>query len=232
MSTQRHLRLVQQADAPVGRDDGAAASDPQPEREERPALRTKAFADLGDAVLVDAVVRGETAAAECLYRRHAAFALNLAARLSGSSAEIEDVVHDAFIRAFEHAASLRNPAAFKTWLGSIVVHALRSRLRREKLRRLLGLGPSGAQAVDIEAVASAGASPATKAELAQIYALLRTLPADDRIAWTLRYVEGHELTEAAELAGCSLATVKRRIARVQRFIDAHFVAPGAEREES
>ncbi|MBM4359260.1 MAG: RNA polymerase sigma factor [Deltaproteobacteria bacterium] len=166
-------------------------------------------------------------AAEALYRRHAPFALNLAARVAGTSTDIEDVVHDAFLRALQKLDRLRKPAAFRMWLGSIVIHGVRSRLRRERLRRLLGLSEArGAQPIEIDRIASPSASPAVRAELAQLYALLGTLAADDRIAWTLRNIEGHELEEAAALCDCSLATVKRRIARAQRYIDAHFVDAG------
>jgi len=78
-------------------------------------------------------------------------------------------------------------------------------------------------------VASDEASPATRAQLAQIYALLQTMAPDDRIAWTLRYVDGHDLKAAAELCDCSLATVKRRIRRAKLYLESHFVtdpAPG------
>jgi RNA polymerase sigma-70 factor (ECF subfamily) len=84
---------------------------------------------------------------------------------------------------------------------------------------------SSADPVDLDVVASAEASPEVRALLAQVYALLRTLPADDRIAWTLRHVERHRLEDVAELAGCSLATAKRRIARAQRYLSEHFVPP-------
>lgn len=192
-----------------------------------PASRVHAIqslAALGDEGLVALAAGGDMRAAETLYRRHVPYALNLAARIAGSTTDVEDVVHDAFLRALQRLDSLRNPAAFRTWLGSIVVHGMRSRLRREKFRRMLGLRETrGAQPIEIEQIASPTASPAVRAELAQLYALVRTLPADDRIAWTLRCIEGHELAEAAALADCSLATVKRRIARVQKFIDDHFV---------
>jgi RNA polymerase sigma-70 factor (ECF subfamily) len=56
-----------------------------------------------------------------------------------------------------------------------------------------------------------------------VYALLRTQPVDDRIAWILRAVEGHDLDSVARLTSCSLATVKRRVARIQQFLDEHFV---------
>jgi RNA polymerase sigma-70 factor (ECF subfamily) len=54
---------------------------------------------------------------------------------------------------------------------------------------------------------------------------LQTLPASDRIAWTLRFIERQRLETVAELMSCSLATAKRRILRAQRFIMSHFVDP-------
>jgi RNA polymerase sigma-70 factor (ECF subfamily) len=178
--------------------------------------------ELGDEALVALGLRGDVRACERLYRRHVGFALNLAAHIAGSTRDIEDVVHDAFLRAFDNLGELRSAHAFRSWLGSIVVHGMRSRLRRARLLRLFGLGrPS--DPVDLESIASPEAPPAARAELAQIYALLQTRPTEERIAWTLRFVDGHDLGVAAELAGCSLATVKRRIRRVQEFLEAHFV---------
>jgi DNA-directed RNA polymerase specialized sigma24 family protein len=51
--------------------------------------------------------------------------------------------------------------------------------------------------------------------LRHVYAALERLSADLRVAFVLRFVEGHELAEAADLAGCSLATFKRRVGRAQ-----------------
>jgi len=169
-----------------------------------------------------------TNAFEQLYRRHAGTALNLAVRIQGSTADVEDIVHDAFVRAHGRLGELREPAAFRSWLGSIVVRLVRSRLRRRRLVAMLGL--ASAEPVDLDAVADPGVDPESRVLLAQVYALLQTLPADERIAWTLRYVERHRLESVAELVGCSLATAKRRIARAQGFLEEHFVSPFAEEE--
>lgn len=182
---------------------------------------------LTDAQLVHLARSGDRRAPEMLYRRHVAFAIHLATRIEGSTRDVEDIVHDAFIKAFTHIHDLSEPNAFKSWLGSIVVFAVRTRLRRQRLMNMLGLG-RGADPVDLDSIASHDASPHTRAQLAQIYALLRTLPTDDRIAWTLRSVEGHELEVVARLTKCSLATVKRRISRAQRFLEDHFVTAPAE----
>lgn len=184
------------------------------------------LSDLPDAELVVLGCKGNTAALGALYKRHAAFAINLAARIEGSSRDIEDIVHDAFLKAFERLNDLSDQGAFRSWLGSIVVHQVRSRMRRARLMSVLGLGKTS-EPVDLDAIASVEASPHTRAQIAQIYALLKTLPTDDRIAWTLRSVEGHDLETVARLTDCSLATVKRRISRAQRFLDEYFVDPSS-----
>jgi RNA polymerase sigma-70 factor, ECF subfamily len=187
----------------------------------RASRRLGPTADLDDAQLVALARERDAAAFEVLYRRHAAFAMNLAARIQGGTSDVEDVVHDAFLRAQARLGELRDPDAFRPWLGSIVVRLVRTRLRRRRVLRTFGL--SSTEPVDLDAIASHEAGPELRAQLAQIYALLRTVAPDDRIAWTLRHVERHRLEAVAGLCGCSLATAKRRIHRTQRFLSDHFV---------
>jgi RNA polymerase sigma-70 factor (ECF subfamily) len=179
-----------------------------------------------DASLVDLVLNGEPRAFETLYRRHAPFAINLAVRIQGSSRDVEDLLHDAFVKVHDRLHELHDRAAFRSWLGSIVVRLLRSRLRRERIARVLGLSQSKDSDVELHAVASADASPELRAQLAQVYALLGMMPADLRISWVLRYVEHHRLEAVAELSQCSLATAKRRLLKAQQFLERHFVDPG------
>ena len=186
-------------------------------RQDRAAL------DLTDAQLVALVSEGDRSAFESLYRRHSAFAFGLAVRIQGSAADAEDIVHDAFMRAHSSLTTLKDQEAFRAWLGSIVVRLVRTRLRRRKL--LTSLGLQALEPVDLDAIAAPTADPESRVLLAQVYALLQTLPADERISWTLRYIERHRLEAVASLTGCSLATAKRRIARAQSFLEAHFVPP-------
>ncbi len=235
-----HLKLVSESDVsePVaepsrdGSEAGAASGARLRERaefggspEQHPSSESPASSralGLDDGQLVAMVLGGERSAFEQLYRRHANFAFNLAVRLQGSSTDIEDIVHDAFLKAHSQLAQLRDASSFSSWLGSIVVSLVRTRLRRSRILR--GLGLAVPDQVELESVASHHAGPEVRAELAQIYALLRVLPADERIAWTLRYVERNRLEDVALLADCSLATAKRRIQRAQRFLDSHFVS--------
>ena len=103
---------------------------------------------------------------------------------------------------------------------------MRTRLRRRRLLSSLGL--VSPEPIELDAIASPHADPESRVLLAQVYSLLQTLPADDRIAWTLRYVDHHRLEAVAELVNCSLATAKRRILRAQRYLTDRFVPAFAE----
>ena len=213
--------------APLAVDRASAAQDlvPLPVRPRSAELDEAAGGegDGEDEALVGRARRSDVQAFEALYRRHAEFAFNLAVRIQGSAGDVEDVVHDAFLKAQECLSDLRDSAAFRPWLGSIVVRLVRTRLRRRKLLGALGL--TAPEPVDLDTLAAPDADPEARALLAQVYALLQTLAADDRIAWTLRYVERHRLETVAVMMDCSLATAKRRIARAQRFLTDHFVSP-------
>lgn len=225
-----HLRLVQRAasghrQSPVAPDYRRAPRIVTPgdlQRDELPRDEPRSLEETEDARLVSLAVHGETGAFEALYRRYAPFAINLAVRIQGNSRDVEDIVHDAFLRAHDKLPELRDGQAFKGWLGAIVVSLIRSRLRKRRLMGAFGL--ISKDPIDLDSIASESASPEARAQLAQVYALLQTLPADERVAWTLRHVERHRLEAIAELLGCSLATAKRRITRAQRFIQDHFVA--------
>ena len=65
---------------------------------------------------------------------------------------------------------------------------------------------------------SDGVSAEDRVLLANVYRVLDRVPTAERVAWSLRYVEGVALDEVARLCECSLATAKRRIAAAQAQI--------------
>ena len=148
-----------------------------------------------------------------LYRDYRNYVGTIALRILGDVTAADDVVQDVFLTAYRKLSSLRDPNAVKFWLARITVRLARRSLRLRKARRWVGLEslPSA------EGIAP-GASPEQKAILSSVYTVLHTLPANERIAWTLRHLEGETLPAVAELSGCSLATAKRRISAAQDAI--------------
>lgn len=164
-------------------------------------------------------VRGALAAdgsldLDALFRAHAKMVAAIGFRILGRSHEVEDLVQDVFLDACRDLARLRNPDALQSWLAVCTIRRARKRLRARRLRHLLGLD----EAADYENMAHPSASATQQAVMSRLYTLLDRLPVEDRLAWTLRYVEGEELQTVAQLCGCSLATAKRRIARAANAI--------------
>ncbi len=173
-----------------------------------------------DAQLVARAIEGDRWGREMLYRRHASYLLAIAARLLGNRNEGEEVVQDTFVTAFEQLSTLREPAALRGWLAQIAISQVRRRMRRGRLMRVLGLD-RGADDATLAALASPGTNPDQRAELALIDRAMRGMTSNVRIAWMLRMVEGLELAEVASACGCSLATVKRRIAAADAVVRTH-----------
>lgn len=136
--------------------------------------------------------------------------VRLGARIIGSVSEAEDVVQDAYVKAYQALTSGRfeQRASVKTWLRHIVtntaIDALRSRARRP---------------VPSETVAESGWDGEAGAEahmaLAELNDLLGALPPDQRAAVVLQSVEGHAVAEIATIMGCSEGAVEQRLVRAR-----------------
>lgn len=141
------------------------------------------------------------------FRRYSSYVAKIGYRLLGRDDEVDDLVQDVFLAAHKGAKALRDPDAIRGWLATVAVRTAHRRLRARRVKMVLRFDSSP----DYEDVADTGASPEQRAMLAAVYRTLDTLPPNQRIPWSLRYIEGEQLERIAELCDCSLATVKRRI---------------------
>lgn len=134
----------------------------------------------------------------------------------GPDVDAEDVVQDAFVAALRGIDGFRgDEAALGPWVRGIAVRLALRRIRWRRARRWLGMGGS-------EVIAGLRGPTDThlQAALGRAYALLDRLPASERAAFSLRFVEGMRLEEVAEALGVSLATTKRRLTRAREAFTA------------
>ncbi|GAC1358908.1 MAG: sigma-70 family RNA polymerase sigma factor [Polyangiales bacterium] len=172
----------------------------------------------GDDARTTSGPEGQASAApslEALYRQHSAYVAGIAYRLLGRDGDVDDVVQDVFLSAWKGIGALRDPGALKGWLATVTVRIARRKLRMRRLKQVFRLDDEP----QYENVPAPGASPDEKVLLSRVYSLLDGLPVDQRLAWTLRFVERQQLDDVARLCGCSLATAKRRISAAQAALD-------------
>lgn len=166
-----------------------------------------------DGQLVRRARDGEQFARDALYRRHVQFVAAVALRLGRDRSEVDDVVQETFMLAFDRLAQLTDAGALSGWLASIAVSQVHRRLRWSKLWRVFR-DDAEAEAT-LESMASPDCGPEVRAQLSQLDARVTRLPLPERTAWTLRFVLGCTLDEVAQGCSCSLATAKRRLAAAQ-----------------
>jgi RNA polymerase sigma-70 factor (ECF subfamily) len=151
-----------------------------------------------------------------VYRRYCRYVAAVILRLDGRCDEVDDLVQDVFVEAARGIRRLREPAAVKGWLATVAVRTVRRRLRVRRIWHFLGIE----RYANLVGLIDRAASPADRLLLRAVYNVLDTMPVDDRIAFSLHYIEGETMEAVARLCGCSYASAKRRVARAQRLIEA------------
>ncbi len=152
-----------------------------------------------------------------LFARYGAYVARLAARLLGAGdAEIDDVVQDVFWLASRRLRRIVDMIQARGWLATVTARVVRRRLRRRRFRAIFHASPRP------DDVPAPGATAEQRAVLIRLYEVLEQLPVDQRLAWSLRYLEGEPLNAVAQACGCSLATAKRRLSAAKSVIDEVF----------
>jgi len=161
-----------------------------------------------DAILVDAARDGDLGAFEAIVRRHQAAIYQVAQRLLGSPADAQDVTQDTFVRAWRGLAGFRRDSAVSTWLYRIVTRrcldVLATRRPTEELEEHIAM-IAGEPIDSIE----------RKERLRAVTRAIATLPAEQRVALTLREFEGLSYQEVADILDLSVPAVKGRIHRAR-----------------
>jgi RNA polymerase sigma-70 factor (ECF subfamily) len=153
---------------------------------------------------------------EQIYRRYSRYVAAVVLRLDPGVPDLDDVVQDVFLAAAGGLKRLRDPSATKPWLATVAVRMVRRRLRLRRMWRWLGIGDDDRPPA---ALVDAGSNAVDRLLLAAVYEVLDGLDVDDRVAFVMHCIEGETLEAVARMCQCSLATAKRRVARVQQAID-------------
>ena len=172
-----------------------------------------------DEQVVDRVLGGESALYELLMRRYNQRLYRVARAILHDDAEAEDVMQDAYVRAYQHLADFEGRAKFSTWLTRIAVHEALARSRRRSRFQSLDNSEESTGGV-MESLASAGRDPEAAAydrELGEVLekAILK-LPEDYRLVFMLREVEGMGTDETAHCLNLTPENVKVRLHRARR----------------
>src|SRR5215472_4251168 len=180
-----------------------------------------------EELLVASAKEGDEQAFAALWSRHSKMVLQKALRITGNYADAEDVVQDAFLRAFVHLKSFDRRSKFSTWVVRIAINSALSILRRKRAHP--------------EALASSFTIEASR-ELAdqglgfeeqycrhelheRLDMAIRALPKILREVTLLYHARDHSIAEIAGLIGISVAAAKSRLSRARTALRVEMMRP-------
>src|SRR5262249_12397277 len=186
------------------------------------ALQPKVSEPASDEVaIVEAAKAGDVSAFEELIRRYDRNVFRIAQHITQNREDAEDVVQDAFIKAYSNLKQFQGQSKFYTWLVRIAVNEALMKLRRRRPERTVSLDEEVKTEDDSvpREVADWSPNPEQQYSQAELRGILdRTihgLPASFRTVFVLRDVEGLSTEETAEALDLSVPAVKSRLLRAR-----------------
>src|SRR6201987_4394960 len=174
-----------------------------------------------DVLLVNRARAGDVQAYEKLVKQYDRQVFRIAQHITQNREDAEDVVQDAFLKAYEKLDQFQGNSKFYTWLVRIAVNESLMRLRKRRTGKMVSIDEDidteeGSVPRDLADWAPDPEQNYTQSELAEILRkTIQGLPPGFRIVFVLRDVDGLSTEETAETLGLSVPAVKSRLLRAR-----------------
>jgi RNA polymerase sigma-70 factor, ECF subfamily len=174
-----------------------------------------------DVALVERVRAGDVSAYDELVRKYERQIFRIAQHITQNREDAEDVMQDAFLKAYEKLDQFQGNSKFYTWLVRIAVNESLMRLRKRRTGKMVSIDEDlqteeGSVPRDFADWAPDPEQNYNQSELAEILRkTIQGLPQGFRVVFALRDVEGLSTEETAEALGLSVPAVKSRLLRAR-----------------
>lgn len=174
-----------------------------------------------DVLLVNQARGGDVQAFEKLVRQYDRQVFRIAQHITQNREDAEDVVQDAFLKAYEKLDQFQGNSKFYTWLVRITVNEALMRLRKRRTGRMVSIDEDvetdeGSMPRDLADWSPDPEALYGQSEMAEILRkTIQGLPPGFRVVFVLRDVEGLSTEETAETLGLSVPAVKSRLLRAR-----------------
>jgi RNA polymerase sigma-70 factor (ECF subfamily) len=181
------------------------------------------YVRMTDEEVVGQVLRGEIEMFEVIMRRHNRRLYRIARAILGDGYRAEDVVQEAYVRAYEHLAQFAGRAKFSTWLTHIAVNEALAQFRRGEHNEQIESTSKGER---MDGFASPMLNPEQQASALEMRGLLErsidALPDAYRAVIMMRDVEEMSTIETSQALDITEENVKTRLHRAHKLLRAAF----------
>ncbi len=189
------------------------------------AVHAQRYDSPDESDLVQRAARGDETAVRIIIQTHNRRLYRVARSIVRDGAEAEEVLQEAYLRAFRALAGFRGDASLATWLTRIVINEALQRERRQSQLSASQIEPPDQRASQVIPFPFSG-GPAADPERAMaqrqlcqlVERAIDELPHDFRTVLVARVVEGMSVEETAVTFGIRPETVKTRLHRARRML--------------
>jgi len=183
-------------------------------------LTLHAAGALPDEQIVQRILAGENALYEVLMRRYNTRLYRVALAILKNDGEAEDVMQEAYVRAFQHLDQFAGRSTFSTWLTRIAVHEALARIRKAKrFEEWDEMSESKQDSIKAAQVRSNPESDTASSELSRLVEqAIENLPENYRTVVMMRDVEEMSTSETAECLSITEDNVKIRLHRAHGLL--------------
>jgi len=184
-------------------------------------VRDKDEAAIQEMALVQAAKAGDVQAFEQLIKKYDRNVFRIAQHITQNREDAEDVLQDAFLKAYENLEQFQGNSKFYTWLVRIAVNESLMKLRKRRTGKMVSIDEDiqteeGSMPREIADWSPTPEQNYRQSELADILQkTINGLPAGFRTVFVLRDVEGLSTEETAEMLNLSVPAVKSRLLRAR-----------------
>jgi RNA polymerase sigma-70 factor (ECF subfamily) len=173
-----------------------------------------------DTTLVRFAKEGDAAAFEELVRRHTLMIQRVAAHITNSREDAEDIAQEAFLKAFQNLQTFEERARFSTWLTRISINQALMKVRRPRRSPMISIDDERGEFRSLEHNFTDGRSdPEQIVQRTQLTGILQreldALPYAHRVVLLMRDIEGLSTLDTAEALALSVSSVKSRLLRAR-----------------
>ncbi len=192
----------------------------------QPDPKPLALAILDDETVVSRVKQGEVALFEIVMRRYNQRLFRIIRSILGSDPDVEDVLQEAYLKAYGHLGQFEGRSSFATWLTKIAVHEATARARRGRRFQTseVTMGDEERGVVELRSELPDPEQNAAQHELRRlIEEAIDHLPDTFREVFVMREIEQMNQAETAQCLGLKEETVKTRLHRARGHIERHLL---------
>lgn len=168
-----------------------------------------------DSDLIELALAGDRSAFSLLVQRYQDRLFAAMLQVTGSSEEAEDVVQDAFVRAFLKLDTFQNNSQFFTWLYRIAFNSALSRIRRRRGTTSLDQARETVGEEPVDNIGAPDERMLRDERVRMVQAALQRLSEDHRAILVLREMEDYAYEDIAEILQISIGTVRSRLSRAR-----------------